>query len=167
MQLPSLLKWHNDNPSLVKWRILQIIIPQTGFHCLLGNRDFVELGEGVGVRISWNLFGSPLPLHSLALFLNISLLPSPPFCRIECKFPTPRWESFSLCKANWEGAAWELCDSPGRCKALVGLWGLWLLGEAGSEEHHLPCCTEGKINLFLHVLSLSCFYYRLHCIWSC
>ena len=39
---------------------------------------------------------------------------------MECRLSTAPGELFSLCKANWLGAAWELCSSPGSCKELVG-----------------------------------------------
>ena len=164
----SSLPFWNDRMIIPHWwRILQLVFPKLDSTAYLVTGIFVEVGVGVGMWISWIFSAILCPLHSLALFLNISLLPSPPFCLIECKFPTARWESLSLCKANWMGAAWELCDSPGRCEALVGLWGLWLLGEAGSDERIFPAALRAKSIYSSKSFSLSCFYYHFHCISFC
>lgn len=92
------------NPSLMKRRILHIIIPQTGFPLPTWSQGFCGGGRSVGVGVSWIFLALQAPSLSGSL-LKYFTAPSPTFCQIECKLPTAPWESFSLCKANWVGAA--------------------------------------------------------------
>lgn len=163
----SEVAWLQSFTSLMKWRILWITIPQTGWHFLVGSRFYKGVCGCARAR-KLNFFGYHIPFHDPAFFLNISLVSSPPFFfQVECKFQKLTKNYFPFGKQIEWHRPWcsALGNFPGRYMELVS--GALVAGRGWEWRATLPCCTEGKKSMYsFQSFPLNRFHHPLHCIPS-